>query len=75
VDLPWKRHFGIVCSCQKGSVVEVTREQASMKDPTDILTSLPIEDQQDMAMFYAEHLAMGHELRPDFVDIAPLPKS
>ena len=75
MDLPWKRHFGITCSCGKACAFEVTREQTALPNPTEILRSLSPDDQQACARFYAEHQALGHDPQPDLIDLAPLPES
>ncbi len=78
MDLPWKRHFGVECSCGAAWVTElVTRDQveAAEKDPVLALRSLSREDQVVAADFYVEHKKLGHTPRPALVAIAALPKA
>lgn len=75
MDLPWKKHFGITCSCGKACVTEIAREQAEIEEPTEILRTLSPEDRLACAEFYSEHRALGHDPQPNLVDIATMPQA
>jgi hypothetical protein len=78
MDLPWKAHFGITCSCGKAWAVELLTQEAidtAKKDPVLALRALADDDKADAAAFYSEHKKMGHSPEPSVIGLAPLPKS
>jgi len=78
MDLPWKRHFGVKCSCGQACLVELqTKElvEAAERDATIALRLLPRDDQVAMVDFWLRHHKLGHEPEPTLAEIAPLPKS
>lgn len=77
VDLPYKKHFGVQCSCGQACVVEVTGEQAAAadKDPVLGLRALAREDQEAMVEFFDEHKEQGHTPEACLLGIAEMPKA
>lgn len=78
MDLPWKPHFGIVCSCGAACVSELTTPEQvkiAQQDSVLALRSLSAEDQKASADFYAKHKEMGHDPEPQLMSLSALPKA
>lgn len=68
--------FGVKCSCGKGCLVEVTREQAQTIQ-ADVVAGLYVistPERDKILDFWVEHEQHGHELEPTLCEIVPMNK-
>ena len=77
MDLPFKPHFAIVCSCGEGCTSERSLTSAELaaaeKDFVVALRMLPPDEQRAAVAFYTKHKDLGHTPEPRLMGLAPLP--
>ena len=77
MDLPFKPHFTITCSCgvscASGHSFSPEELKKAETDLVIALRILPADDQQALVRFFDEHRRLGHSPEPRLVGFAPLP--
>lgn len=67
--------FMVRCSCGKGMGVDISRQQAELRDAVAVLRTLSPQDKLDVAHFYEEHRTAGHSPQPSVAEVSPMPKA